>query len=315
MGEFMSEYNFENSKPQIKSELKPNINPDLKKSFEANIKTRFKTHFSDILNKNLLQNAILLEGTDKETRDMAAKFFSAYAVCKSEQKPCLDCNPCKKVINDIHPDIIKINPSGAANIVKLKDLREALKKADIAPNEADKKVFVILDADKTLREDSQNTLLKTVEEPTSDVLFIFTAENSLALLPTILSRLQVINLNASIDFDSETSLLAQKIADAIISINEYELLLELNKIKNNAQLTEVLKFIEEYLRLALLSSGKQKSSSSFTAQKLSKKLTKERILSLLDVTRQAKLDSKTNIDTKLLCTFICTKYRRISWQK
>lgn len=137
----------------------------------------------------------------------------------------------------------------------------------------------------------------------------------MALLPTILSRLQVINLNASLDFESETSLLAQKIAEAIISINEYELLLELNKIKNNAQLTEVLKFIEEYLRLALLNSSKPKASSSFTAQKLSKKLTKDRILSLLDVTRQAKLHSKTNIDTKLLCTFICTKYRRISWQK
>ena len=301
----MSEYNFENFKAQIKTAFQANINADPGLSSEWEL--------GNILNKNLLQNAILLEGADKETRDMAAKFFCAYAVCKSEKKPCLECNSCKKVLEDIHPDVIRIDPSGAANIIKLKDLREALKKADIAPNEADKKVFVILDADKTLREDSQNTLLKTVEEPTSDLLFIFTAENSLALLPTILSRLQVIALNASLDFESENSLLAQKIAEAIISINEYELLLALNKIKNNAQLTEVLKFIEEYLRLALINS--KSTQDSDTAQKLSKKLTKDRILSLLDVTRQAKLYSKTNIDTKLLCTFICTKYRRISWQK
>jgi DNA polymerase-3 subunit delta' len=90
-----------------------------------------------------------------------------------------------------HPDLVWLKPRGAQHMVE--EVREkVIRAASYRPFEADKRVFVV-EAAESMRDESQNALLKTLEEPPAYVHLILLTSEPAALLETIASRCQPID--------------------------------------------------------------------------------------------------------------------------
>lgn len=270
-----------------------------------------------LIRSGRLPHTIIIEGDSQEERASAALLLAAGAVCESEEKPCLSCNPCRKVLEGTHPDVIVPMPSKTSKtgILSIRDLREKyLSQASIKPNEAALKIYLFNDADRLLREDSQNALLKTIEEPPQNILFLFTVEKAKLLLPTVRSRAHLMVLRRSFTPDEACLTAAQRIIDGIASVYEYDLLLSLSALSDKVAVENTLAVLSEKLRLALrFLSGIGVDDPA--AKQLARKLDRKRVIALTDVTYEAIAKLKTNINLQLLLTWLCTQYRRITWQK
>jgi len=137
-------------------------------------------------------HAYLLTGPVGSGKSAAARAFAAEILVKGSPDPeetrrraMLDPSP--------HPDLIWLRPTGMSHAVA--DVREQLiHRAPLRPFEGDKRVFVIEAAD-ALNEESQNAMLKTLEEPPLHAHILLIAADAEAVLPTVISRCQ------SIEFD------------------------------------------------------------------------------------------------------------------
>ena len=271
----------------------------------------------DLVRSQRLPHTIIIEGDSKDERDSAAMLLAAAAVCTAEDKPCLNCNQCKKILDGLHPDMLIPQPSKKlkSGIISLQELREEfLSQASIKPNEADCKIYLFTDADRLLREDSQNTLLKIIEEPPQNILFLFTAEKAKALLPTVRSRAHIITLSRTYVPDEQSEEIAAAITDGIVKLYEYDLLVTLSSLGKKEEIEAALTAFCEKLRLALSFQSGIKTDDG-CAQKLARRLDRARIIALTEITLAAIAKLKTNVNLQLLLTWLCTQYRRITWQK
>ena len=271
----------------------------------------------ELIRSDRLPHTIILEGGEKDERDSAALLLAAGAVCREENPPCLRCNPCRKVLDGIHPDVFRPEPSKnlKSGILSLKDLRDSyLSQMSVRPNEADCKVYLFSDADKLLREDSQNALLKTIEEPPQSLYFIFTVQSAKSLLLTVRSRAHIMTLHREDVRDEDTEATADKLIDGVVSLYEYDLLHTLYTLSDKARLEETLCVFTEKLRQALsFYSGVMTDDPS--VKKLTRKLDRRRVIALIEITNEAVNRLKTNVNIQLLTTWLSSQYRRITWQK
>lgn len=264
-----------------------------------------------------IPHTVIIEGSSKEQRESAAALLTAGAICRADMPPCLCCKPCVKVLEHSHPDVITAQPSRnlKSGILSLKDLRENyLSQTSIKPNEADVKVFVFPEADVLLREDAQNALLKTIEEPPQNLLFLFTVESAEAMLSTVRSRAHLITLTSGDTPDEDSTIAAGRIADGIVSMYEYDLLLTLTELSDKDRLRAALTVLCEELRLAL-SFHSGVLTDDPVARKLARKLDRARTIALIEMTGEALSRLKTNVNIQLLLTWLSSQYRRITWQK
>ena len=271
----------------------------------------------ELIRSGRLPHTIILEGGEKDERDSAALLLAAGAVCREANPPCLRCNPCRKVLDGIHPDVFRPEPSKnlKSGILSLKDLRDSyLSQMSVRPNEADCKVYLFSDADKLLREDSQNALLKTIEEPSQSLYFIFTVQSAKSLLLTVRSRAHIMTLHREDVRDEDTEATADKLIDGVVSLYEYDLLCTLYTLSDKARLEETLCVFTEKLRQALsFYSGVMTDDPS--VKKLTRKLDRRRVIALIEITNEAVNRLKTNVNIQLLTTWLSSQYRRITWQK
>lgn len=270
-----------------------------------------------LIRSGRIPHTVIIEGDSKEERDSAALLLAAGAVCRDDDKPCLSCKACRKILEGTHPDMMTAVPSKSSKtgILSLDDLRRLyVSQFSIKPNEAPLKIYFFPDADILLREDSQNTLLKSIEEPPQNILFIFTVAKAKLLLSTVRSRAHLITLRRSYTPDETTVEAARRITQGVASLYEYDLLRELSSLGDKAAVGNVLTIVIEELRLALLKlSGVTVDDPAAAA--LARRLDRSRVIALTEVTHEALSKLKTNINLQLLLTWLCTQYRRISWQK
>lgn len=137
------------------------------------------------LNKNLT-HSYLFYSSDKELNNILALFFAKTLLCDSNSG-CDNCNSCKQFDVRSHPDLTILKQDS----IKVEDITKIINKLNTLPISADKKVFVILNAE-TINEIAQNKLLKSLEEPNSKNVFILTTTKTDKLLKTVLSRLNKI---------------------------------------------------------------------------------------------------------------------------
>lgn len=270
-----------------------------------------------LIRSGRLPHTVILEGGDKAERDRAATLLAAGAVCRESDRPCMVCAACRKALSGIHPDVFTPEPSKGlkSGILSLKDLRDLyLSRMSIRPNEADCKVTVFTDADKLLREDSQNALLKTIEEPPQRLYFIFTVEDAKSLLLTVRSRARIITLRRADSVDEDSEKAAQAIIDGVVSGYEYDLLRTLSSYTDKERLKNALAAFAEKLRQAMCFYNGIASDDVFV-KKLTRKLDRARVIALTEVTGKAVQKLKTNVNLQLLETWLCAQYRRITWQK
>lgn len=281
--------------------------------FKIDIKT--KEALSEITSQNRLPHAIIISGGNSDIREEITSLLCQYAVCSDTgEKPCGNCKNCKKAASRSHPDINYVQGSKKTKTeIYSKDImEEIIRDTAIIPNEANTKVYVFRDVDEKLPVISQNSFLKTLEEPPQNILFLLTCKDSSTLLETILSRSTVISVPLGEEFSAEAMSIAEEIVGAIPDINEYALLKATYKLNKRDTAIQVLPVLKLLIRdsLVLLSGG-----TAISKSETPKKLTREKILKILNIIENAQQKVNSNINMNLLSTWLCTEIRRISWQK
>lgn len=149
---------------------------------------------TNALAEKRLPHAIIIEGDIGTGRHTLANYISAAAVCSSDNSPCGGCKNCSLQKAGSHPDIAVTAPEEGKKNIAVSQIRSLKSEAYIKPHMASCRVFVIDYAD-TLNEQSQNALLKVLEEPPGNAVFILIAESKATLLETIISRCVVLTLS------------------------------------------------------------------------------------------------------------------------
>ncbi len=148
----------------------------------------------NILNEHRIPHAILIDGDCGTGRHTLAHFLSKAMVCSGNNIPCDDCHNCHLVNTHNHPDITVISPEDGKKNIAVAQIRALKANAYIRPHQANSKVFIIDYAD-TMNEQSQNALLKVLEEPPQSTAFILISESKVSLLDTVISRCITLSLN------------------------------------------------------------------------------------------------------------------------
>ncbi len=177
----------------------------------ANNKVRLAVE--NFINENRIPHAIIIEGDEGTGKHTLAKYISNSVVCENVEL-------------GNHPDITIIKPEDRKKNIAVSQIRELREEAFIKPHKAQKRVFII-DLAETMNTQSQNALLKVLEEPPKTVMFILIVPNATVLLDTIISRCVVLSLVSpefSIGLEYIKSI-SKKDEDAIITA--------LNSAQNN----------------------------------------------------------------------------------
>jgi DNA polymerase III subunit delta' len=159
-------------------------------------------------------HAWLLLGPSGSGKRAAALAMAAALDCEvSPGAGCGSCSSCHRILRRRHPDVHHISPEGL--VIPVDVVREAIiPEAARSPFESPFKVFVIEEADR-MNDAAQNALLKTLEEPEPDTVFILVSDNEEELLETLRSRCRVVHL----DPISEGDVVAMLRADGAASVD------------------------------------------------------------------------------------------------
>lgn len=139
-------------------------------------------------------HAYLFLGGAGAGKRLIANTFAKALQCEGEKRPCDSCKSCHAFNHGNHPDVIYFQPLKNGKTYTIEDVREQLlETVDLKPFQYEKKIYIIEKAD-TLNIQSQNALLKTLEEPPAHAVFLLLAERAEAFLTTILSRVVVMKI-------------------------------------------------------------------------------------------------------------------------
>ncbi|EOD01059.1 DNA polymerase III subunit delta' [Caldisalinibacter kiritimatiensis] len=145
------------------------------------------------IKNNSIAHSYLFEGPESIGKSKLGKAFAKTLLCKENGvEPCDKCSSCIKIDSGNHPDLFIVGPSG--NSFKKEQVDEIQRNMRILPYEGNRKVFILEDIQKMTQE-AENGFLKTLEEPPEYAIIIMTVTNSYSILPTIVSRCQIIKFN------------------------------------------------------------------------------------------------------------------------
>lgn len=143
------------------------------------------------LERGAAGRSFLFSGPRGVGRELAARVFATGMLCPDGG--CQQCNTCRKVLEGPSPrhfDIVTVVPEGAQILVEqVRDLRNI---AARTPHEGPVKILIIEQAE-TMNAAASNALLKVLEEPSRDTIFILITERPEDMLDTIRSRCERID--------------------------------------------------------------------------------------------------------------------------
>lgn len=149
-----------------------------------------------IINK-VLTHSYLFYGEKGIGKFSFALFFAKSILCPNfilKGCPCFTCKVCLKISKNIHPDIHILKKKDSLRSIHIDDIRSIKTNAFISPNESNYNIFIINNAD-NMTISAYNALLKILEEPPSNSIFILTAKNKSNIPNTILSRINKFKLS------------------------------------------------------------------------------------------------------------------------
>jgi DNA polymerase III subunit delta' len=118
-----------------------------------------------------------------------AQFVAKASNCARLQDDfCNSCPSCQRISENAHPDVRNVAPDG--QFIKIDQMRSLSREVFFRPFEGKRRVFVIDEAEK-FRDESANSILKTLEEPPDTSVLILVTSRPNDLLPTIRSRCQM----------------------------------------------------------------------------------------------------------------------------
>ena len=140
-----------------------------------------------------IAHATVVAAPSREESLRWASLLAAALVCQEDGPvPCGQCRACRKAEAGIHPDIIRVqrpldDKGRPKKEIPVDTVRRMAADAPVLPNESERKVYLIEDAD-SMNTAAQNAALKLLEEPPAGGYFLLSVVNPALLLPTVRSR-------------------------------------------------------------------------------------------------------------------------------
>lgn len=149
--------------------------------------------FSKLIRKNTLQHAYIFEGVAGAGKYEMATWVAQGLFCQNpaeDGSPCLECNQCLRIQEEGHPDVSVLEPDGAS--IKVRQVRATKDEFSKSGMESRKKILIVRQMDK-MTISAANSLLKFIEEPEGEITIMLLTTEVQQLLPTIVSRSQIIH--------------------------------------------------------------------------------------------------------------------------
>lgn len=196
---------------------------------------------NNALKENKLSHAYMFFGVKGSLQEEMALLLIQSLFCEESFWACQQCNICKRIADNNYPDLIILD--GSKSSIKKEDVRKLQHQFSMTSLEKYKhKVFIIKDAH-NMTIGAANSLLKFLEEPSENVIGILISDQKEAILPTVISRCQVINFN-KLSYLDNLQLARQA------NINEFDAYLYAQIVNNYFSLNDFLE--EEAYQLSML---------------------------------------------------------------
>ncbi len=290
-----------------------------------------------MLNGERIPHALMLEGENGTGRHTLARYIAAFCMCEGTSRPCFSCKGCHMADIGSHPDVSLISPDGKQlSVDKIRALRQD---AYLSPAIANRKVYIIEKAE-TMNDSAQNALLKILEEPPQNVIFILITLSAEKLLSTVRSRCITLSLlppqrDEAVKYITEHTNFSSLEADRALTATKNNLGEALGMLENNEKNTvcelaaalicdikssdsytmmQRLKpleknrvAIDELFEELLLKISALLRESCYTHIK--EGLSREQLISLYEITRELRECSQSNPNTLLLFANLCSRYK------
>lgn len=210
-----------------------------------------------------LSHAYIISGPAGSGKHTLARLLAAAMLCTAPgEKPCGRCGPCLKVSKGLHPDVSVVTGPEEGKPVTVDQVRALRADAYVRPNEGERKIYLLEEADQ-MNASAQNALLKLLEEGPCFAAFLLLARNSGALLETVRSRCEEISLlpaerTEDPGGDKDQSALVMRMADALERSGELELLeasMEFAAKRSREEFSNLLNALEDELGARTARSG------------------------------------------------------------
>ncbi len=249
--------------------------------------------------RGTLSHALLFTGPGD--RLAAARFAASAFQCTGpeQSRPCGVCPACRKVREDIHPDVVTVRDPDH-KLIAVDVVREVRRDACIRPNEGARKVYIFPDC-ALLTEQDQNVLLKLVEEGPPYAAFLFCAENPAAALRTLRSRCVELKLQPAAPPGGEEAGDGEALCRCLLkkkrgSVAELAVRLEKKKLSREA-LSALLERSEALFAqaLVLLYGGSAEAGDRRLAEELGRSLTKAQIMRGAELVKKYRRECGYNV--------------------
>jgi len=145
------------------------------------------------IKKNKISSSYIFVGSEGTGKKLTAIEFTKTVNCLNLNKnleACNNCHSCNEINKQYCPDLKIVETT--KGLIKIEQIREIRKEIELKPFRSKKKVYIIDKAEKMTLEAS-NCLLKTIEEPPYYAIIILICSKIDPILPTIVSRCQIVN--------------------------------------------------------------------------------------------------------------------------
>ena len=143
-----------------------------------------------------VRHAYLFTGPEQVGKRTLALAFAMALNCPqppSAGEACGRCRTCMGLRSESHPDLSVVRLKPEDSEIKIDAVRELQRQLALTPHQARLRIALLVDFE-LASESAQNALLKTLEEPAEKVVLLITAHTTASLLPTLVSRCEILNL-------------------------------------------------------------------------------------------------------------------------
>ena len=159
-----------------------------------------------------VRHAYLFAGPAHVGKSTLGRWLALRLNCPGPEAPCGHCPSCRRILEGAHPDVRSLqlpndrdptlgipietgqrNSRTVERVIGIEQIRALQRDVSLAPHQGRWKVYIITNVE-TMSLEAANCLLKTLEEPPASSILVLTTGDSLELLPTVLSRCQMIRI-------------------------------------------------------------------------------------------------------------------------
>lgn len=151
--------------------------------------------FLERLEHDRLPHALIFSGPIGIGKSHFAQAIANYLLCSFPRSglPCGQCRSCQLMSANTHPDRFFLRPEEGAQLIKIDQIRALNKKVANTAQQGGRKV-VLIELAESLNVNAANALLKSLEEPPKDTIFLLISHCLSTVMATIRSRCQIISM-------------------------------------------------------------------------------------------------------------------------